>query len=479
MKKKANQYQYYQQYAAPMPGMQPPQAQTKKTTGLVIGVVIAAVVMLAAAAGSLILLPKLISPDKPVQVQQTPPAPSAMVPGTVTPGAATPEPTPNVGRDPDPTPDGGAGWSEWTETLPAMVDADGYEIERKLQYRSAPIVHFDDESGITGSYTVVRETAGDWIEDEEWQEGDPEEFEETATERISQTRTLYTYRETTAYYYYPEGDVTHTQTMTGYRTTTFTSEKPLGGLQYTLLNTKEEYIVERRETGYDCVDSTALGEFRNEPIAHADGTAVNVRTVYRYRPYDGERTPAMDNFRDTSRKFEGVLADVPESQWYHDPVYSAWSIGALSAGEYLYVRPADRLTAREAVEAAVCLRLTYEGLGDAVYGVDCVEYALENGIIDSGDFADLDAAVTREEAVYVLSKALPQSELAQVNGVNGVADLDPGSRAYDAVMQFARAGILSVSGKTFSFNPANTITRAEAAAMISRLAFPDTRVVNG
>ena len=104
-----------------------------------------------------------------------------------------------------------------------------------------------------------------------------------------------------------------------------------------------------------------------------------------------------------------------------------------------------------------------------------VDYAITNGIIAANDFTDYTKAATRAEMAYIFSKALPDTEFASQNTVNSLPDVTSGTPYRDAIFTLYKAGVVAGSDETGTFNPGNNITRAEAAAIISRVILPATR----
>ena len=86
--------------------------------------------------------------------------------------------------------------------------------------------------------------------------------------------------------------------------------------------------------------------------------------------------------------------------------------------------------------------------------------------------------ITRAKFAAIFAKALPEKALVTKNTVADAKIPDvPMSATYAAaVYQLYRAGILSGSDEAGNFYPQNTIRRAEAAAVVSRMADSDNRV---
>ena len=107
-----------------------------------------------------------------------------------------------------------------------------------------------------------------------------------------------------------------------------------------------------------------------------------------------------------------------------------------------------------------------------------VDYAVTQGIIQEDDFADYTAAATRAQFAYILSGALPSGALEEMNTVedDSLPDVKMGDAYAENIYTLYRVGILLGNDENGTFNPSGTITRAEAAAMASRVASEPLRV---
>ena len=106
-----------------------------------------------------------------------------------------------------------------------------------------------------------------------------------------------------------------------------------------------------------------------------------------------------------------------------------------------------------------------------------VDYAVANGIISPGGFNNYGKLATRAEMAYIFSRCVPQWEFAAINEVNFLPDVSKGSQYSDNIFMLYRAGVLSGSDAKGTFSPNSNITRAEAAAIISRVVLPVERKI--
>ena len=148
--------------------------------------------------------------------------------------------------------------------------------------------------------------------------------------------------------------------------------------------------------------------------------------------------------------------------------------------------PEGTLRLNEAVKIACVIHALYTGQADTLqpgtgkhWADPYLAYAEANGILQKDEFTNYDRPATRSEMAHIFAKSLPEDGLEKINtilSINDVEreDLSPIQYAAD-IFKLYRAGVLAGEPKTHDFRPASTITRAETAAIVARLTFPETR----
>ena len=192
----------------------------------------------------------------------------------------------------------------------------------------------------------------------------------------------------------------------------------------------------------------------------------------------------MENFTRTGSYRSGLFSDVAPGAWYEGSVQAAYELGLMqgSGGRF---SPDDRLTVGEAVALADRLHSIYldDGARFAQTGgpwyEPYVDYAKAEGIL-KGDDWQYTAQCSRQIFASILAAALPAQELP---GLRQSADVqDGGDFANDRYR--SAAGLLYAAGVVngvpgpdgaVRFNPRSPVSRAEAAAFISRMADPSLR----
>ena len=190
----------------------------------------------------------------------------------------------------------------------------------------------------------------------------------------------------------------------------------------------------------------------------------------------------MDNFQITQTYASGQFADVSDGAWYAQSVKTAYELGLVQGVSDTAFNPSGSITIGSTIALAARLHSIYTTgsasftQGSPWYQV-YVDYAVQNGILTSGQFADYNANATRRQFAGILAKALPAEALAAVNTVEdgAIPDVVAGSLNYNEIYTLYRAGILTGNDAAGTFAPETTIDRASVAAIVSRMADPELR----
>ncbi|MCL1905836.1 MAG: S-layer homology domain-containing protein, partial [Clostridiales bacterium] len=192
----------------------------------------------------------------------------------------------------------------------------------------------------------------------------------------------------------------------------------------------------------------------------------------------------MQNFVKVETYSYGQFTDVNENAWYgynqQKAVVSAFEYGLMKGNSNTIFNPMGDVRISEALAIAARVHSIYTtGTDSFVQGSPWykvyVDYAIANGIIAANDFSAYDRAATRAEMAYIFSHALPKMEFGEQNTVNALPDVNAGTPYSESILTLYKAGVLTGSDDKGTFNPGNPISRAEAAAIISRVILPGTR----
>lgn len=180
------------------------------------------------------------------------------------------------------------------------------------------------------------------------------------------------------------------------------------------------------------------------------------------------------------------FTDVPADAWYHDNVAASYEYSLVNGRSETTFGPDADITLAEALTISDRIFSLYFS-GETIYFdtegpywySNYVTFAKDMGII-AADFPDYNAPATRAQFAEILSASVDSAEFTE-NGINWVDDgaipdvpMDAGYSG--AVYMLYRAGVLAGSDGSGSFKPDNTITRAEAAAIVTRIVDPDLRI---
>ncbi|UOO37363.1 hypothetical protein IZU99_08880 [Oscillospiraceae bacterium CM] len=140
--------------------------------------------------------------------------------------------------------------------------------------------------------------------------------------------------------------------------------------------------------------------------------------------------------------------------------------------------PSDFLTLAEAVKMAAVLHNIYHSGSGAFpqtspWYTPYFQYAVKHGIVSRGAFDDVLAYATRADAAFIFSRCVPQAEFPVINHIANIPDVEETTPSGESIYRLARAGVLLLPPGRY--DPMGLITKAEAAALIGRIATPEDR----
>ena len=196
-----------------------------------------------------------------------------------------------------------------------------------------------------------------------------------------------------------------------------------------------------------------------------------------------EKEPGFSNFTRKQDYNAGQFSDVAENDWFAQGVQSVFELSLMNGKSHTAFAPEQTVKLSEAISMAAKTRDIYNG-GDGTlpevtsenWYDSAVNYALSNGIIRAGDFADYSAEATRAQLAYIFSGAVPGEPLAPINAVDTVTDIGARTPYAENILALYRAGIVSGSDASGAYRPDQSITRGEAAIILSRIASPSRRI---
>jgi len=194
--------------------------------------------------------------------------------------------------------------------------------------------------------------------------------------------------------------------------------------------------------------------------------------------------PSMSNFNQSVSYKPGQFPDISENEWFgfnkQRVVCKAYELG-LMQGNGSKFDPNVGVTLAEAITMAARVSNIYSG-GDWVFHKSSpwyysyLEYAVHKDIVGFETFTDLTKSATRAEVAYIFARALPEAEFSPINTIETLPDVNSGTPYRNEIFRLYRAGILTGNDAYGTFGPKDSITRAQAAAIITRVALPSERV---
>ena len=176
----------------------------------------------------------------------------------------------------------------------------------------------------------------------------------------------------------------------------------------------------------------------------------------------------------------GQFIDVPENQWYASRVKDCYEMGLMSGNSANTFNPAGMFTLAEASVVAARLHISYyntDGIKSASgpWYQGMVNYCIEHGIYNEGDFEDYNANATRAQMAGIMVNAVPEWALPAKGDITKLPDVAYGTPYYEEIFTLYNAGALSGSDEYGTFQPYAYITRAEVATIINAVAQPEIR----
>lgn len=190
----------------------------------------------------------------------------------------------------------------------------------------------------------------------------------------------------------------------------------------------------------------------------------------------------LDNFIQANTYYNGLFRDVSANAWYVDNVSSAYQLGLMKGRAAGVFSPENNVTFAETITLAARIHSIYtygkenfESYDGGNWYDPYVNYARTNGIATEN--YNYNRPATREEFVHILVEALPREAIAGNSGrVSNFADTSSIVYSGDVEVLY-KAGVIGgvdVGSLTY-FMPGKSVTRAEAAAIITRMVQPGLR----
>ena len=183
------------------------------------------------------------------------------------------------------------------------------------------------------------------------------------------------------------------------------------------------------------------------------------------------------------------FSDVSPRDWFAVWVDIAYNVGLTSGVGGNRYAPEQTLTVAEVLKLAATMESRYKddsfhtssSTGPYWYS-GAVNYCLASGIIQSGTFSQKDylRPATRREIAQIFAATSQAKHMKNINDLAkikaSVPDVKPGDAGADAIYSLYAKGVLTGVDSKLTFNPKGTVTRAEAAAIVARMARAEQRL---
>ena len=191
------------------------------------------------------------------------------------------------------------------------------------------------------------------------------------------------------------------------------------------------------------------------------------------------------------RVYEGQFADVSADAWYAGAVAAGYEYGLFSGREGGFAPDAE-ITLAELLTLSARIHAVWASEtipaaapGEAWY-LPYAAYLSDRGLL-SVPLADCDAPATRAQLAAVFAHSLPEGCFGDLNAAlledaraaGFVADVGPDTPYREDILWLYRQGLLAGMDERGSFLPDASTTRAETAALVTRLVDPSLRITLG
>ena len=175
----------------------------------------------------------------------------------------------------------------------------------------------------------------------------------------------------------------------------------------------------------------------------------------------------------------GRFADVTAADWFNSAVADAYELGLMDGISDSEFDAMGTVTLAQAITMAARIHSIYStgaenfrsSGGDRWYQV-YLDYAYDHNLIDGKLYnADVTKNATRAQFAEIFSKTMNADGLIAINQIadDAIPDVSLTDSFGSAVYLLYRAGILTGSDARGTFHPGDSITRAEAAAIVARM----------
>lgn len=175
----------------------------------------------------------------------------------------------------------------------------------------------------------------------------------------------------------------------------------------------------------------------------------------------------------------GRFRDVTAADWFASAVADAYELGLMDGVSGTEFDAMGSVTLAQAITMAARVHSIYatgaesfpSSGGSRWYQV-YLDYAYDHDLIDGKMYnSNVEGKATRAQFAEIFSRSMPSDGLIAINQIadNAIPDVSLTDSFGPDVYRLYRAGVLTGSDARGTFHPGDSITRAEAAAIVARM----------
>ena len=217
-----------------------------------------------------------------------------------------------------------------------------------------------------------------------------------------------------------------------------------------------------------------------------NGRSVGVVTTYTFKDVDADATIEVLFVQEGETDVVNPFVDVKTTDWFYQDVLTAWKDGLVNGRTTTTYVPDGNITLAEAIKLAATMHQKYTtgnvtlANGSPEWYSTYVAYAVANGIIQDGEYTDLNAIATRAQFASIFAAALPDDALKAIHTIEDgkIPDVKLSDSYGAAVYKLYQAGVLTGNDEAGTFAPMTNIKRSEVAAIVNRMMHAENRITD-
>ena len=187
--------------------------------------------------------------------------------------------------------------------------------------------------------------------------------------------------------------------------------------------------------------------------------------------------------------YAGQFSDVSETDWFYGNVAASYEYGLFRGQSPNAFAPNANITVAELLTLSARIHAAYQGdtitdATDEAWYTPYVAYLAAEGAMDDS-LADYAAVATRAQLAGIFALSLPEDAFGSPNGTlvtdayaagQYITDVDEYTPYQPQILWLYRQGLLNGMDSTGSYWPDKPTTRAEVAALVTRMVDPSLRL---